>query len=105
MIDFFYTLSNHSGYRKEEHETQAHSGRDPVQRVHHKDGIEVISGYTGRHLDRAYKLAVEKDKKDLYNRLTYSAGEKIRLTTACWVMGTNLDQLQKIKADAATSAK
>lgn len=64
-----------------------------------------ISGYKGRHLDRAYKLAQEKDREDLHDRLIYTGGEKVRLTSACWVMGVSLNQLQKIKADAATSAR
>ena len=67
-----------------------------------KTELSVISDYSGRHLDRAYQLASEKDKKDLANRLIYTAGEKIRLTSACWVMGISLAQLQKIKADALT---
>lgn len=69
-----------------------------------KTELGVISDYSGRHLDRAYQLASEKDKNDLADRLIYTAGEKIRLTSACWVMGISLSQLQKIKADAATSA-
>ena len=69
-----------------------------------KTELGVISDYSGRHLDRAYQLASEKDKNDLADRLIYTAGEKIRLTSACWVMGISLAQLQKIKADAATSA-
>lgn len=69
-----------------------------------KTELGVISDYSGRHLDRAYQLASEKDKKDLADHLVYTAGEKIRLTSACWVMGISLAQLQKIKADAATSA-
>lgn len=69
-----------------------------------KTELGIISQFTGRHLDRAYDLAVEKDRKDLNDRLIYTAGEKIRLTSACWVMGISLAQLQKIKADAATSA-
>ena len=70
-----------------------------------KTELGIISQFTGRHLDRAYDLAVEKDHKDLNDRLIYTAGEKIRITSACWVMGISLSQLQKIKADAATSAK
>ena len=70
-----------------------------------KSELKVISGYTGRHLDRAYKLAQEKDREDLHDRLIYTGGEKVRLTSACWVMGVSLNQLQKIKADAATSAR
>ena len=69
-----------------------------------KTELGVISDYSGRHLDRAYQLAAEKDRTDLNDRLIYTAGEKIRLTSACWVMGISLAQLQKIKADAATSA-
>ena len=69
-----------------------------------KTELGVISDYSGRHLDRAYQLATEKDRTDLNDRLIYTAGEKIRLTSACWVMGISLAQLQKIKADAATSA-
>lgn len=69
-----------------------------------KSELKVISGYTGRHLDRAYWLAVQKDTEDLQDRRIYTGGEKIRLTSACWVMGISLSQLQKIKADAATSA-
>ena len=69
-----------------------------------KTELGVISDYSGRHLDRAYQLAAEKDRTDLHDRLIYTAGEKIRLTSACWVMGISLAQLQKIKADAATSA-
>jgi hypothetical protein len=64
-----------------------------------KTEFGIISGYKGRHLDRAYKLAVNKDQNDLNDRLIYTAGEKIRLTSACWVMGISLAQLQKIKAD------
>lgn len=67
-----------------------------------KTELGVISDYSGRHLDRAYQLASEKDKNDLADRLIYTAGEKIRLTSACWVMGISLAQLQKIKADALT---
>lgn len=70
-----------------------------------KTELGTISDFTGRHLDRAYDLAVSKDREDLKDRLIYTAGEKIRLTSACWVMGISLSQLQKIKADAATSAK
>lgn len=69
-----------------------------------KTEFGIISGFTGRHLDRAYWLAVNKDREDLQDRRIYTAGEKIRLTSACWVMGININQLQKIKADAATSA-
>lgn len=65
-----------------------------------KTELGVISDYSGRHLDRAYQLASEKDKNDLADRLIYTAGEKIRLTSACWVMGISLAQLQKIKADS-----
>lgn len=68
-----------------------------------KSELKVISGYTGRHLDRAYWLAVQKDIEDLQDRRIYTGGEKIRLTSACWVMGINLNQLQKIKADAPPS--
>lgn len=70
-----------------------------------KTEFGIISGYTGRHLDRAYWLAVNKDAEDLQDRRIYTAGEKVRLTSACWVMGISLNQVQKIKADAATSAK
>ena len=70
-----------------------------------KTELGIISGFTGRHLNQAYQLAAEKDRTDLNDRLIYTAGEKIRLTSACWVMGISLSQLQKIKADAATSAK
>ena len=70
-----------------------------------KTEFGIVSGYKGRHLDRAYLIAVDKDKEDLKDRLIYTSGEKIRLTSACWVMGISLNQLQKIKADAATSAK
>ena len=69
-----------------------------------KTELGIISGFTGRHLDRAYWLAVNKDAEDLKDRRIYTAGEKIRLTSACWVMGISLSQLTKIKADAATSA-
>lgn len=69
-----------------------------------KTELGIISGYSGRHLDRAYQLATEKDRTDLNDRLIYTTGEKIRLTSACWVMGISLSQLAKIKADAATSA-
>ncbi len=63
-----------------------------------------ISGYKGRHLDRAYKIAVDKDQTELEGRLIFTAGDKIRIESACWVMGTTLAQLQKtylnkIKAD------
>lgn len=68
-----------------------------------KTEFGIISEYTGRHLDRAYQLASEKDRKDLNDRLIYTAGEKIRITSACWVMGISLNQLQKIKADARQS--
>lgn len=70
-----------------------------------KTEFRTISGFTGRHLDRAYWLAVNKDREDLGDRRIYTAGEKVRLTSACWAMGINLNQLTKIKADAATSAK
>lgn len=70
-----------------------------------KTEFGIISGFTGRHLDRAYWLAVNKDREDLQDRRIYTAGEKVRLTSACWVMGININQLQKIKADAATSAR
>ena len=70
-----------------------------------KTELGIISQFTGRHLAKAYDLAVEKDRKDLNDHLIYTAGEKIRITSACWVMGISLNQLQKIKADAATSAK
>ena len=70
-----------------------------------KTEFGIISEYTGRHLNRAYEIAKLKDQEDLKDRLIYTAGEKIRITSACWVMGINLNQLQKIKADAATSAK
>lgn len=69
-----------------------------------KTELGTISDFTGRHLNRAYQLAAEKDRTDLNDRLIYTAGEKIRLTSACWVMGISLSQLTKIKADAATSA-
>lgn len=69
-----------------------------------KTELGIVSGYKGRHLDRAYLIAVNKDKEDLKDRLIYTSGEKIRLTSACWVMGISLNQLQKIKADAGTSA-
>lgn len=70
-----------------------------------KTEFGIISEYTGRHLNRAYDIAKRKDQEDLKDRLIYTAGEKIRITTACWVMGINLNQLQKIKADVAASAK
>jgi hypothetical protein len=69
-----------------------------------KTELGIISGFTGRHLDRAYWLAVNKDAEDLKDRRIYTGGEKVRLTSACWVMGISLSQLTKIKADAATSA-
>lgn len=69
-----------------------------------KTELGIISGFTGRHLDRAYWLAVSKDAEDLKDRRIYTGGEKVRLTSACWVMGISLSQLTKIKADAATSA-
>lgn len=66
-----------------------------------KTEFGIISEYTGRHLDRAYDIAKKKDQEDLKDRLIYTAGEKIRITSACWVMGINLNQLQKLKnADA-----
>lgn len=68
-----------------------------------KTEFGTISGFTGRHLDRAYELAQNKDREDLQDRLIYTAGEKVRITSACWVMGISLNQLLKIKADARQS--
>lgn len=40
-------------------------------------------------------MALEKDQAELKGRMIYQYGEKVRMSSVCWVMGIKLSDIKK----------
>lgn len=60
-----------------------------------KSDMKRLIGLKGKFLNNAYAIGLEKDKKEMADRLIYPEGQKIRLTSMCYATGTTLNTLLK----------
>lgn len=57
-----------------------------------------LYGFSPSDTRKVYRMALEKDAADLGDRLIYMHGEKVRMTSVCWVTGVSINQLIKQKS-------
>lgn len=59
-----------------------------------KTEVQRLLGESYRTASRVYNLALQKDLAELGGRMIYPDGEKVRITSVCWVMGIRLKDLK-----------
>lgn len=59
-----------------------------------KTEVQRLFGESYRTTSRVYSLALQKDLAELEGRMIYPDGEKVRLSSVCWVMGIRLKDLK-----------
>ena len=59
-----------------------------------KTEVQRLFGESYGTSTRIYQKALEKDRIELKDRLIYPYGEKVRLTSVCWVLGIKLKDLK-----------
>ncbi len=57
-----------------------------------------LFGFSQSDARKVYRMAMDKDAADLGDRVIYTCGEKVRLTSVCWATGVSLNQLLKQKS-------
>lgn len=65
-----------------------------------KTEIRRLFGESYGTASRIYEMALEKDRAELSGRMIYQYGEKVRLSSVCWVMGIRLKDLKSGTAPA-----
>ena len=60
-----------------------------------KTEIQRLTGEGYRTASRIYEMALEKDREELADRLIYQYGEKVRITSVCWVLGIKYSEIKK----------
>lgn len=60
-----------------------------------KTEIRRVFGESYGTASRIYEMALEKDQAELKGRMIYQYGEKVRMSSVCWVMGIKLSDIKK----------